>query len=143
MKTIAEQIDNPYAAPQAELTLLATTPKFSRDPIGFRSTIFYTSLKVGFYCGCLFCLPMFTLFCVDIVKQFDLARALEYFWLLVLYGIYILIFLSLLGGIAGVVLMFLDLVLQVLGLSEPPQRESGEGGINLKPRHLLIDLVRE
>jgi hypothetical protein len=143
MKTIDQQLDKPYAAPQADLSPLHAAAEFSRAPIGVRSKIFWGSLKFGFYCGCLFCLLLLLFFLAEAIKSNDFAKTLHDSWLLVIYWVYMLMFASMLGASAGFVLMILDLLLQVLGLREPAESETGAGRFNLRPRHLLIDLVRE
>jgi len=148
MNTIAtqssrEQLDNPYAAPQTELHSVPMSSVFPREPIAWRSTIFLNSLKVGFYSGYLFCLLVSIAVIADIVDDFDLTRALDNLWLLFLYWISILLVLPILGGCVGAIIMALDLLLQIVGVSEPPPREQNNRRINLRPRSLLIDWVRK
>lgn len=124
MKTITEQLDNPYAAPQAELHPLPASRQFTRQPLGLRMNLLFGGLKFGSICGCLFCLFLAVLFVADAIRISNSERIFNQLGLLIIYSVYVLSFLSILGLCAGIVLMALDFVLQMIGLSDPPEQKT-------------------
>lgn len=122
MKTILEQFDNPYAAPQAELTPEFSAANRTHKNIAVREKIFFVCMKAGFYVGVLLCSLFFVILLVDLV-QLEWTRRLDRVGFFILLSLLMLGFFSLLGGLAGIILMTLDVLMQMVGICEPPLPE--------------------